>query len=301
MDTFLGLPKVSLDDVPAGAVVLIGAPEATPYETGKSSHASGAPWALRAASARYANWHAHHDFDTGDTLVPSGVALLDAGDLPGDPKTPVANRDAIEAAVKAVLDAGALPLVLGGDDAVPIPVMAAYRDHGPIWVVQIDAHIDWRDERFGEKLGWSSPMRRASEMAWVEGIVQLGGRGVGSATPAEVEDARAWGARIITAREIHAQGVGDAFAAVPEGAKVFITLDCDGLDPSIMPAVAARVPGGLAYWHVMDIFDALAERARIVGCDIVELAPDRDVDGIGTLTGVRLVCTAAAAMARSHK
>ena len=301
MDPCLGLPKVSLDDVPAGAVVLIGAPEATPYETGKSSHASGAPWALRAASARYANWHAHHDFDTGDTLVPSGVALLDAGDLPGDPKTPAANRAAIEAAVKAVLDAGALPLVLGGDDAVPIPVMAAYRDHGPIWVVQIDAHIDWREERFGEKLGWSSPMRRASEMAWVEGIVQLGGRGVGSATPAEVEDARAWGARIITAREIHAQGVGDAFAAVPEGAKVFITLDCDGLDPSIMPAVAARVPGGLAYWHVMDIFDALAERARIVGCDIVELAPDRDVDGIGTLTGVRLVCTAAAAMARSHK
>ena len=144
-------------------------------------------------------------------------------------------------------------------------------------------------------------MRRASEMAWVEGIVQIGARGVGSATLAEVEDARAWGATIIPAREIHRRGVGDALAPIPADAKVFITLDCDGLDPSVMPAVAARVPGGLTYWQVIDTFDVLAQRARIVGCDIVELAPDRDIDGIGTLTGVRLICTAAAAMARSHR
>lgn len=301
METFLGLPKVSLQEVPAGAVILIGAPEATPYVAGQASHAGGAPWALRAASERYANWHAHLDFDTGETLIAPGSVFLDAGDIDGDPKTPEDNRAAIEAAVSTVLAAGATPLVIGGDDSVPIPVLAAYRDHGPIWVVQIDAHIDWRDERFGERLGWSSPMRRASEMDWVQGIIQLGARGVGSATPAEVDEARSWGATILTARDIHRAGVADALALIPAGARVFITLDCDGLDPSVMPAVAARVPGGLSYWHVIDVFDGLAAANQIVGCDIVELAPDRDVDGIGALTGVRLVATAAAAMARSRR
>jgi agmatinase len=299
METFLGLAKVDIADVQAGSIVLFAAPEATPYEAGKTSHASGAPWALRMASERYAGWHTHHDFDTGEPLIPPAANIVDAGDVPGDPKTPAENRAAIEAATKSVLAAGAAPLVIGGDDSVPIPVMSAYRDHGPIWVVQIDAHIDWRDERFGEKLGWSSPMRRASEMNWVEGIVQLGARGVGSARPEEVAEASAWGATIVTAREIHHQGVASALAAIPAGARVFITLDLDGLDPAIMPAVAARVPGGLTYWHVIDIFDGLAAAHQIVGCDIVELAPDRDVDGLGALTGVRLIATAAAAMARS--
>ena len=299
METFLGLEKADLANVKAGSIVLFGASEATPYEAGKPSHAGGAPWALRAASERYAGWHTHHDFDTGAPLIPPGATIVDGGDLAGDPKAPAENRDTIEAAVKTVLAAGATPLVIGGDDSVPIPVMNAYRDHGPIWVVQVDAHIDWRDERFGEPLGWSSPMRRASEMDWVEGIVQLGARGVGSATPAEVAEARDWGATIVTAREIHRQGVAAALAVIPAGARVFVTLDCDGLDPAVMPAVAARVPGGLTYWHIMDIFDGLAAAHPIVGCDIVEFAPDRDVDGIGALTGVRLIATAAAAIGRS--
>ena len=299
METFLGLEKVDVADISPGAVVIFGAPEATPYEAGKTSHASGGPWALRAASERYVRWRTHYDYDTGEPLVSPTATIVDAGDIAGDPKTPAENRDAIEAATKAILSAGAAPLVIGGDDSVPIPVISAYRDHGPIWIVQIDAHIDWRDERFGEKLGWSSTMRRASEMEWVEGIVQLGARGVGSAMPEEVAVARDWGATIVTAREIHRQGVAAALAAIPAGARVFIALDCDALDPAIMPAVGARVPGGLTYWHIMDIFDGLAAAHPIVGCDIVEFAPDRDIDGLGALAGVRLIATAAAAMARS--
>ena len=97
-------------------------------------------------------------------LDTSWQRVLDAGDIATSLTTPRENRDAIEAAVRGVLKAGATPLVLGGDDSVPIPVLAAYEQHGPIWIVQVDAHIDWRDERSGERMGWSSPMRRASEM-----------------------------------------------------------------------------------------------------------------------------------------
>ena len=127
---------------------------------------------------------------------------------------------------------------VGGNDSVPIPFLAGFAEAGPVWILQIDAHIDWRDEVHGECFGYSSPMRRASEMGHVAGIVQVGMRGLGSARYAELEDARRYGARIVTSREIHAHGVEAAIRHIPEGASIVVTLDCDGLDPSLMPGVA---------------------------------------------------------------
>ncbi|MGE0205655.1 MAG: arginase family protein [Hyphomicrobiaceae bacterium] len=302
MTTFLGLPATSLDAVTAGDIVVLGVDDATPYEAGKRSHAAGGAGAIREASRRYGDWHGHHDFDTGRPMLePAGRRLLDAGDIATDPTTPAANRQAIEAAVSGILGAGATPIVLGGDDSVPIPVFAAYREHGPIWIVQIDAHIDWRDERYGERLGWSSPMRRASEMPWVAGMVQIGARGVGSARREEVEAARAWGAHLVTAREVHEGGMVRALAAVPAGASVVCTLDCDGLDPSVMPGVVALAPGGLSHWHIVDLFAHLATRTRLVGFDLVELAAERDPSGLTSLAAVRFITLAIAAMARSEQ
>ena len=212
---------------------------------------------------------------------------------------PRENRDAIEAAVRRVLEAGATPLVLGGDDSVPIPVLAAYEQHGPIWIVQVDAHIDWRDERSGERMGWSSPMRRASEMPWVAGIVQIGARGVGSAQLEDVQAARRWGTRLITARQVHEEGISAALEMIPKGVQTFLTLDCDGLDPCVMPAVTAPVPGGLDYWHVVALLEGLAARSRIAGFDLVELTPEKDVNGISALTAARIVTVAIGAIGRS--
>ncbi len=80
-------------------------------------------------------------------------------------------------------------------------------------------------------------MRRASEMGWIEGIVQIGIRGVGSATSQDVEAARNWGAHLVTAHLIHRHDVKAALEKIPKGAKCIVSLDCDGLDPSIMPGV----------------------------------------------------------------
>ena len=98
---------------------------------------------------------------------------------------PAANRAAIRAAVAKILARGAVPLVIGGDDSVPIPAFEAFHGRGPFTIVQIDAHIDWREEVAGERFGLSSTMRRASEMAQIERIVQVGQRGIGSARPGE--------------------------------------------------------------------------------------------------------------------
>jgi arginase family enzyme len=84
-------------------------------------------------------------------------------------------------ASRAILDRGAVPIVLGGDHAVPIPVFRVYEGHSDIHIVQIDTHIDWRHERHGMTEGLSSPMRWTSEMAWGRGMTQIGIRGAGSA------------------------------------------------------------------------------------------------------------------------
>ena len=104
------------------------------------------------------------------------------------------NRRLIEDATRAIAAAGAVPLLVGGDDSVPIPFLAGLDAGGPLTVLQVDAHIDWRDERRGERLGFSSTMRRASEMAHVERIVQVGMRNYGTARAEEVRVAADWGA-----------------------------------------------------------------------------------------------------------
>ena len=80
-----------------------------------------------------------------------------------------------------------------------------------------------------------------------------------------------------------------------------VTLDCDGIDPSILPAVLARAPGGLLYWQVLELLEGLAAKCRIVGFDLVEFMPARDTTGIAALTAARLVCNAIAAIATSQR
>lgn len=293
--TFAGFP--ASDDPSGAAIALLGVPDATPYSAGQSSHSAAAPAALRAALTGYATALDHYDFDIGG-FRPSGV--VDCGDLVGDPADPPGTRERITAAIARFLEAGAVPVVLGGDDSVVIPFFQAFAGRGPLTVVQVDAHLDWRDEVRGERFGWSSPMRRASEMPWIERMVQVGLRGIGSARAGEVADARAWGSTIVTAAEVHRAGIGVAVDQVPAGARCLVTIDCDGLDPAVMPAVSARAPGGLLYHHVLELLHGVAAKASIVGFDLVELMPERDPSGIAALTAARLVCNGVAAIAASR-
>jgi len=285
------------ETVPAGIAVL-GAAHATPYRAGEPSHSADTPAALRAALKGYAREPDHYDFDL-DGLRPAET--VDCGDLPGDPGQPARNRDRITRAVRTLLERDAVPIVIGGDDSVPIPVFQAFDGRGPLTIVQVDAHLDWRDEVHGERYGYSSTMRRASEMPWVERIVQVGQRGVGSAREREVADARAWGVRIVPAADVHRHGIGPVLDLVPEGVRCFVTLDCDGVDPSIMPAVLAPAPGGLMYWHVRELLHGLAAKTRLVGFDLVEFMPARDPHGLAAITAARIVCNAIGAVAASAR
>jgi agmatinase len=132
--------------------------------------------------------------------------IFDVGDLLTDAADTEGNCTQITQAIAAILQAGAVPVVLGGDDSVPIPVLRAYVGRGPLTIVQVDGHADWGDVIKGNPNGYGSTMRRAAEMPWVTTMVQVGIGGLGSWTADQIVDARGWGSHICTARDIRRDG-----------------------------------------------------------------------------------------------
>ncbi|MGL4321489.1 MAG: arginase family protein [Paracoccaceae bacterium] len=297
-DTFMGLPRcrdLSRLDV---QMAIIGADGCTPYPA-VGSYCAGGPAAVRAASAAYAANLTPVNFDLGAPIFPGAVSAVDAGDLPQDDADPAGNRARIFGAVSTILDRGAVPILIGGDDSLPIPMIEAYGARGRSFtILQIDAHIDWRDEVMGERHGLSSTMRRVSEMPHIGTMVQVGCRGIGSAREGDLADALVRGVQFVPAGEVARSGVVRAIDLVPEGAEVIICLDLDVLDPSIMPAAIGRTAGGLGYWQVLELIAGVAERAQIVGFDMVEFMPDRDIDGIGAMTAAQLLAAVIGIIAR---
>lgn len=303
MSTFLGLPAATPDALRPGdaQVAILGVPHGVAYpDPGLTAGCAAAPAAIRQRSARMAAFVDHYDFDVDGPMLPpgSGLRLVDLGDVPGAPDDGAGNQRRAEAAVRQVLAADVIPIVLGGDDSIPIPVLRAFDGSGPLWVVQVDAHLDFRHEVDGVRDGYSSPMRRAAELRHVAGILQVGLRGVGSARATDVEEARAAGNHLIMARQLRERGVGWVLDQVPAGASVFVAFDCDGLDPSVMPAVSGIAPGGLTYDEAGDLLGGLAARCTIAGASFTELVPARDVNERSALVVVRLVMRLIAGIAR---
>ena len=298
VDTFMGLPRCRDLSRLTARMALIGADGCTPYPS-IGFYCAGGPAAIRGAGAAYAATLAHMNFDLGGPVFPGGVSAVDAGDLPQDIADPSGNRARIFGATSQILDRGAVPMLIGGDDSLPIPMLEAYGARGRgFTILQIDAHIDWRDEVQGERLGLSSTMRRASEMDHVEAIIQVGQRGFGSARLQDVADAERWGVGFVPAGEVARYGLTRALDLIAEGAEVIVCLDLDALDPAIMPAVIGRTAGGLGYWQVLELIAGVVEKARIVGFDMVEFMPDRDIDGQGAALAAQLLAAVMGIVAR---
>lgn len=289
VDTFLGLPSAG-SGFDKTDIVILGADCATPYAS-VGAYCAGGPDAIRAGSADYAGATDKVNFDLGGPLLPDGVQAVDAGNVPTDPDDAEGNRNRIADTVRQIVAAQAVPVLLGGDDSLPTPMLEALEGQGDLTILQIDAHIDWRDSVDGESLGLSSTMRRASEMDHVTGIVQVGARGVGSARMADLRAARDWGSVIIPAGDLEDGGLEQAIDAIPERSQVVLCIDCDGLDPSIMPAVIAPTAGGLSYDQTIRLLKKVADKARIAAVDVVEFMPQRDRDGEGARCAAQLVTT----------
>lgn len=268
-------------------VAIVGAP----YDLGTQvrSGARYGPRGIRNASVIYGLRTPKYYDSEFDEIYLDGVKIVDVGDadmIHGRPDMCLAN---IQATTEAILARGALPVTLGGDHSVPIPIMRAYRDLGPIFVVQIDAHLDFVNERFGVREGHGNVLRRIAEMKHVSGIAQIGIRGPGSSDPSDFEDARRMGSIIIGPREFRRVGVQAVLDRIPNAPNFYVTMDCDGFDPALMPGTGSPSPGGFSYHEVVDFLRGLALKGKVVGFDFVEVAPMYDQTEVTAQTASRVI------------
>lgn len=300
--SFLDFPfQSNLDDLDAD-IAILGIPFGMPYEPGPNDQ-SRAPDAIRQASsaADIAYSRNHYDWDLGGPLLAGrDIKVFDCGNIAGEPSDPAEHYRQAEQAARKIFAAGTILVTLGGDHGVPIPVMRALQVFNtPVTLVHVDAHLDWRHEVNGETEGYSSPIRRASEMPWIDHIVQIGMRGIGSAREGEVQDARDYGADIIDAYEMHAIGIDKVLQRIPTGGPYYLTIDADGLDPTIMPAVMSQTPGGLNWLQIRQLVHGLVKKGRVIGMDLVEIAPSFDVGKITLVYAERLICNFIGATVRA--
>ena len=299
--TFLGLDACPDVEKIEASSAFVGVPCATPYLS-VGPYAKNGPDSVRKAVASLTANSDRHNFDIGGPLFPEGsLRAVDCGDLPWHETDFASNREIIRKTVSTVVGKGTVPILIGGDDSVPIPMLDALGGTGMKYtVLQVDAHIDWRDEYLGERLGLSSNMRRASEMDHVEKIIQVGARGMGSAYPQDVEDCLGWGVHLIPANVVLHNGVQQALDHINDNANVAICIDIDGLDPSITPNTIGRTPGGLSYQHALDLIKGVADKAKIAAVNFVEIFPEADIDGQGGITVSRLVAATMGIVARQQ-
>ena len=155
--------------------------------------------------------------------------------------------------------------------------------------MQIDAHLDFVDERHGVRYGHGNPMRRAAEKPYVTALSQVGIRNVSSTARDGYEDARTMGSDIVSVRQFRKMGVDAMLDRIPEGARYYVTIDIDGFDPSIAAGTGTPSHGGFLYYEVLEFLDGLTRRGNIVGVDLVEVAPDYDLSGSTTTLAAQLL------------
>ncbi|SLN37304.1 agmatinase [Roseisalinus antarcticus] len=268
-------------------VAILGAPldMGTQWRAG----ARFGPRGIREASTLFSFGHAGaYDFEDDVTYL-EGVRMVDIGDADIVHTDQARSLSGIEAGVRAILAAGALPVVLGGDHSVNIPCIDAFSDQPPVHLVQIDAHLDFVDERHGVRTGHGNPMRRAAEKPWVTGLTQVGIRNVSSTGRDGYVAAREMGSDILSVRQARALGVEGVLARIPAGARYYLTIDIDGFDPSIAPGTGTPSHGGFLYYEGLELIAGLAQRGTIVGLDLVEVAPDHDPAGTTQILAAQLL------------
>lgn len=197
-----------------------------------------------------------------------------------------ADADVITAAVRDQLRAHRQIISLGGDHSVTYPILRAMRERfDDLTVVHIDAHPDMYDDLDGNRLSHASPFARALEEGCMTSLVQLGIR---TANQHQVEQSERWDVTMIAPREL------DGFDATTLTGSLYLSVDLDGLDPSCAPGVSHHEPGGLTVREVLDIIDTLP--GPLVGADVVELNPTRDLVDMTAMVAAKLVKEIAGAM-----
>ena len=302
---FAGVPVCTQLNELKADIAIIGLHYLSPYPSqlnipASNSAASSAADAIRLRSSAFIDHLDHYDFDFDDVLLADRqVRIADCGDTDKQANNDLQHPERITDVIRTILHQGAVPIAFGTDEGNFIPFARAYDGYDSICVIHIDAHIDWRDERNGVREGYSSVMRRVSEMPWVKSMAQIGLRGIGSARRQEIDDAISFGSVFIRAREVHREGIDACSERIPEADHYLITIDMDALDTAIAPGVLFPSPGGLTFEEITDLVQRISLKGMIEGIGLFELRPEKDIYGLTALTGVQLIINFIGALAHS--
>ena len=232
--------------------------------------------------------------------------IADIGDAPVDPLSVERSVDLIAAFYENVHTAGVVPISIGGDHTVPLPVLRAIAKDGPVGLVQIDSHSDTFDDFMGTKCNHATFVRRAVEEKLLDParVIQIGLRGTRYGDD-DIAYGAATGIRMMTMDEYEELGraaVIDEIRRVVGTGPTYVTIDIDGLDPKEAPGTGVPEPGGIAMRDLQMILRNLTG-IDVIGADICEVVPGLDPTGITCINAANLMfeLTCMAAMAAESR
>lgn len=283
-NTFMRLPQATRLDGLDVAVVGVPMDIGTSWRSGTRF----GPKQVRAESAMI------RPYNMGTGAAPfDSLQVADVGDVAINTFSLSQSLEIIENSYKAILEHNVIPMGIGGDHSITLPILRAMADkHGPLALVHVDAHADVNDDMFGEKETHGTVFRRAYE----EGLIvpkktfQIGIRGSGYAAT-DFTEARGWGFRQYPAETLWHKSltaIGDEIRDEIGTTKTYVTYDIDSLDPAYAPGTGTPEIGGLTTPQALQLIRAL-KGLNIVGCDLVEVSPPYDSSGNTALTGANLL------------
>lgn len=279
---YVGIPsfmrsRIAVDPAEYGAakIGVLGIPfdEGSPFLPGSRF----GPRGIREHSLRIPVDAPLYDPDTGESFLERELKeglIIDVGDVDVRPAKPERTFEIITARVREMLDGGLFPVILGGDHAITYPVFAAFDT--PMHVIQFDAHQDYSEIDDDLDRTNSHAFRHIGSMETCLSITQIGIRGLRT-TRRHVEEMRAAGHRVVAMSETRALGPKGIANLLPEGSDVYVTIDVDALDLSIVPGCVSGEPDGMGFRDLMESLREIAKRHRIRGFDFVEVNPPLDI------------------------
>ena len=265
-----------------------------PYDVGNSWRPGTrfGPREIRNYSTRYSGWggsqqKGYWDINQNKRFL-EDISMSDCGDVDVAYYDIERNRKIITQTVKKILKAGTFAVVIGGDHSITYPCICAFEDFKSLDIIQIDAHLDWIDEVDGIRYANGSPMRRSMELDFTNKMVQLGIRCIRS-RESDYNFAKSQGSQIFTRQDIRQKGVDEIVEKLPPLGNVYVSIDIDGLDPSIAPGTGSPTVDGLLYYEVINLLKGITKKSNVVGFDIVEVNPMVDLSGQTCLLATTLI------------
>jgi agmatinase len=266
-----------------------------PYDCGTGFRPGSrfGPREIRSNSTRYSAWGSwkggggYWDINSKKKML-DGTRIIDCGDVDIAYYDIERNMRLITESAGAILDRGALPVFLGGDHSVSYPIVAAFKRFGPLDIVHVDAHLDFIQDVDGIKHASGSPLRRMRELQFVRHMTHLGIRCIRS-REGDYDEATRLGSRIFTREEIREAGPRAILERMPQMGNIYVTIDIDGLDPSIAPGTGSPTVDGLLYHEVRSLLQGVTAKGQVVGFDLVEVNPLVDVRDQTSLLATTLI------------